>query len=86
VQFDALWSSTSKPSNNNEASTSQVNAETCDEAIAQENDHLKLDIKKLEQMVCELVKQAKVRPSQDNHINMVNKLEKGSTVTKQAFK
>jgi hypothetical protein len=25
VQFDALWSSTSKPSNNNKASTSQVN-------------------------------------------------------------
>jgi hypothetical protein len=35
VQFDALWSSTSKPSNNNETSTSQVNVETCDEEIAQ---------------------------------------------------
>jgi hypothetical protein len=34
VQFDALWSSTSKPSNNNEASTSQVSVETGDEAIA----------------------------------------------------
>jgi hypothetical protein len=48
VQFDALWSSTSKPSNNNEASTSQVSVETCDEAIAQENDHLKLEVKRLE--------------------------------------
>jgi hypothetical protein len=38
VQFDALWSSTSKPSNNNEASTSQVSVETCDEEVAQEND------------------------------------------------
>jgi regulator of replication initiation timing len=45
---------------------SQVSVETCDEAIVQENDHLKLEIKKLEQMVSELVKQAKVRPSQDN--------------------
>jgi hypothetical protein len=34
-------------------------------------------------MVSELVKQAKVRPSQDNHRNMVNKLEKGSIITKQ---
>jgi hypothetical protein len=31
VQFDALWSSTSKTSTNNEASTSQVSVETCDE-------------------------------------------------------
>jgi hypothetical protein len=64
---------------------SQVSVETCDEAIVQENDHLKLEIKKLEQMVSELVKQAKVRPSQDNRKNMVNKLEKGSTITKQTF-
>jgi hypothetical protein len=56
VQFDALWSSTCKSSNNNEASTSQVSVETCDEAIAQENDHLKLEVKRLEQMVSELVK------------------------------
>jgi hypothetical protein len=33
-------------------------------------------------MVSFLVKQAKVRPPQDNHRNMVNKLEKGSNVTK----
>jgi hypothetical protein len=31
VQFDALWSRTSKTSTNNEASTSQVSVETCDE-------------------------------------------------------
>jgi hypothetical protein len=60
VQFDTLWSSTSKPSNNNEASTSQVSVETCDEAIAQENDQLKLEIKRLEQMISEVVKQDKV--------------------------
>jgi hypothetical protein len=33
----------------------------CDEAITQEIDQLKLEVKKLEQMVSELVKQAKVR-------------------------
>jgi hypothetical protein len=84
VQFDALWSSTSKPSDNIETSISQVSVETCDEAISQENDHLKLEVKRLDQMVSDLMKQAKVRLSQYNCRNMVNKLEKGSTVTKLA--
>jgi hypothetical protein len=84
VQFDALWSSTFKPSNNNEASTSQVSVKTCDEEVAQENDQLKLEVKRLEKMVSGLVKQAKVRPSQDNRKNMVNKFENGSNFTKQA--
>jgi hypothetical protein len=59
-----------------------VSVKTCDEAITQKN-HLNLEVKWIEQMVSELVKQAKVRPSQDNRRNMVNKLEKGSTITKQ---
>jgi hypothetical protein len=58
VQFDALWSSTSKTSTNNEASTSQVRVETCDEQIAQEN--LKREVKQLELEVNKLKKQAKV--------------------------
>jgi hypothetical protein len=57
--------------------------ETCYEIVAQENVHLKLELKRLELMVSELVKQAKVRPSQDNRRNIVNKLEKGSIITKQ---
>jgi hypothetical protein len=76
--------STSKPSNNNEASTSQVSVKICDEVIAQGNDQLKLEVKRLEQMVSELVKQAKVIPAQDKRKNMVNKLEKSSNVTRQA--
>jgi hypothetical protein len=36
-------------------------------------------------MVSELVKQVKVRPPQDNRRNMVNKHERGSNFTKQAF-
>jgi hypothetical protein len=35
-------------------------------------------------MISELVKQAKVQPTQDNYRNMVSKLEKGSNVTKHA--
>jgi hypothetical protein len=35
VQFGALWSSTSKTSTNDKASTSQVSVKTCDDQIAQ---------------------------------------------------
>jgi cell division protein FtsB len=57
----------------------QVSVETCDEHIAQENDHLKREVKKLELEVSKLKKQHKVQPPQDNHNNMVNKLEKGKS-------
>jgi hypothetical protein len=61
-----------------------LRVETCDEEIAQENDQLMLEVKRFEQMVIEFMKQAKVRPPQDNNRNMVNKLEKGSNFTKRA--
>jgi hypothetical protein len=76
VQFNALWSSTSKTSTNNEASISQVSVETCDEQITEENDHLKLEAKSFEKMGSNFMKQAKVRPFQNNRRNMVNKVEK----------
>jgi hypothetical protein len=56
--------------------------ETCDETIAQENDHLIREVKKLELKVNKLQKQAKVQPRQDNCINMVKKLEKEKTIPK----
>jgi hypothetical protein len=55
---------------------------TYDEEITQENDQLKQEVKRLEQLVSELVKRAKVRHPQDNRRNMVNKLEDGSNFTK----
>jgi chromosome segregation ATPase len=60
VQFGALWSSTSKTLINDKASTSQMSVENCDDQIAQENDHLKREVKKLELEVNKLKKQAKV--------------------------
>jgi cell division protein FtsB len=84
VQFDALWSSTSKTSINNKASTSQVSVETCDDQIAQENNHLKREVKKLELEMNKLTKQAKVQPPQDNRSNVVKKLEKEKTTPKIA--
>jgi hypothetical protein len=62
----------------------QVLVESCDEAIGKENGNLKLEVKKLEQKVSMLEKQAKVQLSQDNHRNMVNKLEKRRTTSKLA--
>jgi hypothetical protein len=61
-----------------------VFVESFDEAIGQENDNLKLEVKWLDQKVSVLEKQAKALPSQNNHRNMVNKLEKGKTVPKLA--
>jgi hypothetical protein len=94
VQFGALWSSTSKTKTNDKAPTSQVSVETCDDLIAQENDHLKREVKKLEFEVNKLKKlefevnklkkQAKVQPPQDNRSNVVKKLEKGKTAPKIA--
>jgi hypothetical protein len=85
VQFSALWSSTSKTSTNNKASISQVSVETCDNQIAQENDHLKREVKKIELEVNKLKKQIKVQPPQDNRSNVIKKLEKGKTAPKFAF-
>jgi hypothetical protein len=58
--------------------------ETSDEAIGQENDYLKREVKKLELEVNKLRKQAKVQPPQDNHSNILKKLEKGRTTPKIA--
>jgi hypothetical protein len=85
VQFGALWSSTSKTSTNDKAYTSQVSVETCDDQIAQENNHLKRDVKKLELEVNKLKKQAKLQPPQDNCSNVVKKLEKEKKRTKDCF-
>jgi hypothetical protein len=63
-----------------------VLVESCDEAIGKENDDLKIEVKRLEQKVSMLEKQAKAQPSQDNHRNMVNKLEKGRAMPKLAPK
>jgi hypothetical protein len=84
VQFNALWSSSSKTSINTKASTGHVSVETCDNQIAQEKDHLKREVKKLKLEVNKLKKQTKVQPSQDNCNNMMKKLEKKKIVSKIA--
>jgi hypothetical protein len=70
--------------NGQQLNIEQICVESCDKAIGQENDHLKLEVKMLEQEVMMLKKQAKAQLTQDNHRNMVNKLEKGKTMPKLA--
>jgi hypothetical protein len=82
VQFDALWSSTSKTSTNDKGYTSQVSVKICDDLIAQENDHLKREVKKLELEVNKLKKQTKVQSPQDNRSNVVKKFGKEKTAPK----
>jgi hypothetical protein len=67
-----------------QSNVEQINVDSCDDLIAEENDTLKLEVKRLEQKVKVLEKQAKVRSPQDNRRNIVNKLEKGSNFTNRA--
>jgi hypothetical protein len=61
-----------------------VSVETCDNQIAQENNHLKREVKKLGLEVNKLKKEAKVQPSQDNRSIVVMKLEKEKIAQKIA--
>jgi hypothetical protein len=53
-----------------------VLVEICDEAIGQENDYFKREVRKLEHEVNKLKKQLNVQPPQDNQSNMGKKPEK----------
>jgi hypothetical protein len=76
VDIDALYAKSQQQY------VEQIVVEFCDEAIGKENDALKPEVKRLEQKIRVLEKQVKEQPSQDNHRNMVNKLEKGKPVLK----
>jgi hypothetical protein len=61
---------------NQPSQVEQVLVEFCDEAIGKENNYLKREVKRLEIEVHKLNKQTKVQPPQNNHSNIVKKLEK----------
>jgi len=58
-----------------------VFVESCDDLIAKENDGLKQEVKRFMKDFARLKGKSIVQPSKDNHEDMVNKLEKGVTVT-----
>ena len=55
--------------------------ESCDDFIAQENEKLIHEVKRLKEQVIKLKGKEQVRPSQDNRDSVVKKLEKGSNIT-----
>jgi hypothetical protein len=68
----------------NEKCNENVVVESCDDFIAKENDELKQEVERLLKDLYRLKgkdMESNVQPSQDNHENMVKKLEKGSIVT-----
>ncbi|CAN6221450.1 unnamed protein product [Urochloa humidicola] len=83
--IDLIDESCSPPCN--EECHEDVVVETCDEFIAKENDELKQEVEMLMRQLAYLKgksteeTKSKVQPPQDNRDHMVNKLEKGATVT-----
>jgi hypothetical protein len=69
-------------SQNQQSSVEQILVESCDDFIAQENDQLKLEVRRLELEIVKLEEKALVQPTQDNRDHMVNKLESGTTITR----
>jgi hypothetical protein len=60
----------------------QINVDSCDDLIAEENNLFKLEVQRLESEMIKLKGKTLGQPTQDNHDHMVNKLELGTTITR----
>jgi hypothetical protein len=69
-------------SQSQQSSVEQIHVDSCDDLIAEENDILKLEVRRLELEMIKLQGKALRQPTQDNHDHIVNKLESGTTVTR----
>jgi hypothetical protein len=67
-------------SQSQQSSVEQIHVESCDDFIAQENDQIKLEVRRLGLEMIKLEGNALGQPTQDNHDHMVNTLESGTTV------
>jgi hypothetical protein len=67
-------------SQSQQSSVEQVHVESCDDFVAQENDELKLEVRRLEFEMVKLEGKSLVQPTQDNRDHMMNKLESGITI------
>ena len=80
--IDLIDESCSNPCN--QRCYENVVVESCDNLIAKKNEELKQEVERLINDLARLMgksMESNVQPSQDNREDMVNKLEKGSTVT-----
>jgi hypothetical protein len=71
-------------SQSQQSSVEQINVDSCDNLIAEENDLLKLDVQGLESDMVKLKGKTLGQPTQDNRDHMVNKLELGTIVTRSS--
>jgi hypothetical protein len=69
-------------SQSQQSSVKKIHVDSCDGLIDEENNLLKLEVKRLELELIELQGKALGQPTQDNHDHMVNKLESGTTISK----
>jgi hypothetical protein len=71
-------------SQSQQSNVKKINVDSSNDLIAEENDTLRLEVRRLEQKVNMLENQGKAQPSEDNRRNIVNKVEKGRTAPKLA--
>jgi cobalamin biosynthesis Co2+ chelatase CbiK len=68
-----------------QSSIEYVFVESCDDLIAKENDQLKQEVEKLQKDLYVLKEKRKVQPSQDNHEDMVKKLDRDQSSLAQSL-
>jgi hypothetical protein len=69
-------------SQSQQSSVEKIHVYSCDDLIAEENDLLKLEVRRLELEMIKLQGKALGQPTQDHRDYMVNKFESGTTVTR----
>jgi hypothetical protein len=65
-----------------QSSIEQINVDSCDDLIAEENDLLKLEVKRLELEMVKIQGKALGQPTQDNRNHLVKKLASGITISR----
>jgi hypothetical protein len=71
-------------SQNQWSNIKQINVDSCDDLIAEENDLLKLEVQRLESEIVKLKGKTQRQPTQDNCDHMVNKVELETTITRSS--
>jgi hypothetical protein len=71
-------------SQSQQSNIERINVDSCDDLIAEENDLLKLEVKRHEREMVKLQGKGLGQPTQDNRDHMMNKLESGTTITRHS--
>jgi hypothetical protein len=71
-------------SQSQQSNIEQINADSCDDLVAEENGLLKLEVQRLESEMVKLKGKTLGQPTQDNRDHIVNKLELKTTITRSS--